>query len=339
MMRMLHDPISGNLYGFDDDIISDMIAGACYLKNEIDTKLAAVLKLCGTKNTYAELQQLTDQEVGDVWIVVEDQAEYAWVKSHVWEKLGPVIDLSPFALKTTVGTLPTGYETVIAYVTAAKTAADNAQTALDNYKNSNDTALSNVKTTADGAVQSTVFETFKTTNTQAINAAKKAGDDAQSALDTYKTSNNQAVADAKKAGTDAAADLSSYKTSNDQAVQSAANAASGAQQTIDNFKMAQKVFEATVESITAISESTEKELTSDTVFSRRKTYYKLVSNEYVALVLGTDYQALDNVSEFGEDVYEAVGVSVTQLVSKINELVSAGNALIAAHKQDPAPAS
>lgn len=47
-------------------------------------------------------------------------------------------------------------------------------------------ALNAVKTTADGAVQTTEFTTFQTTNTAAIADAKKAGTDAAAALDTYK---------------------------------------------------------------------------------------------------------------------------------------------------------
>lgn len=50
------------------------------------------------------------------------------------------------------------------------------------------------QTTADAAVKTTDFETFKTTNTAAITAAKKAGDDAQAALDEYKTANDTALA-------------------------------------------------------------------------------------------------------------------------------------------------
>lgn len=52
----------------------------------------------------------------------------------------------------------------------------------------------------------------------AIADAKKAGTDANGALETYKGTNDAAVAEAKKAGTDAAAALEAYKTANDAAV-------------------------------------------------------------------------------------------------------------------------
>ena len=48
-------------------------------------------------------------------------------------------------------------------------------------------------TKADNALPKADFETFQTTNTAAIEAAKKAGDDAQADLTAYKTSNNAKV--------------------------------------------------------------------------------------------------------------------------------------------------
>lgn len=423
MMRTMYDPFSGNMYGFDDSVITGIIADACYSKSEIDSKLAAVLRLCGQKDKYSDLP--STHEVGDVWIVLEDNSEYAWIKSGKWEKLGPVLDLSPYATKvyvdTLVGTVPSAYNSVVAYIAAvsevanaalpkatydaflttntaaiaaAKKAGDDAQTTIDNYKTSNDNALAGVKSTADGAVQSTDFESFKTTNTAAIAAAKKAGDDAQATIDNYKTSNDQAlatvkstadgavqnsdfetfkssnstaVADAKKAGTDAAAALDNYKTSNNQALANVKSTADGAlqasdfrtfedinaqniaaaarvgadaQQSINDFETAQLVFESTAESIAALVDPTTKVETSDVYFSRRKTYYKLVDTEYVALVIGTDYDAMSPVADFGETVYESQGFAVTAIISKVNELVAAGNTLIAAHKaavQEPEP--
>ena len=492
MMRTMYDPFSGNMYGFDDSVITGIITDSCYSKSEIDSKLAAVLRLCGQKDKFSDLPNT--HEVGDVWIVLEDNSEYAWIKSGKWEKLGPVLDLAAYAtteyVDGLVGSVPSAYNNVVAYIAAvsevanaalpkatydaflvtntaaiaaAKKAGDDAQTTIDNYKTSNDNALAGVKTTADGAVQTTAFESFKTTNTaaiaaakkagddaqttidnyktandnavagikstadgavqntafesfkttntaaiaaakksgddaqtdlngykttndQAVAAAKKAGDDAQAAIDNYKTSNNQAlanvkstadgavqnsdfetfkssnttaIADAKKAGTDAAAALDTYKTSNNQALQNVKSTADGAlqasafttfeqlnaqniaaaaqvganaQQSINTFAAAQLVFESTAEAIAALVDPTAKVETSDVYFSRRKTYYKLVDTEYVALVIGTDYDAMTPVADFGETVYEAQGFAVTAIVSKVNELVAAGNTLIAAHK-------
>ena len=120
---------------------------------------------------------------------------------------------------------------------------------------------------------------------------------------------------AKQAGDNAEAHLTEHK------------------QAYEQFKAAQLVFESTQADIAQLVEGTTKIETSDTVFSRRKTYYKLVGGEYVALVMGTDYEATDPVADFGATVYEARGFTYTELIAKVNELVTAGNALIAAHKQ------
>lgn len=133
-----------------------------------------------------------------------------------------------YATKTALATTEANAQKGITDAAAAKEAADAAQA------------------TADAAVKTTDFDTFKTENTAAIAAAKKAGDDAQDAIDDYKETNDAAlagikttadaalpkatydefiktvnataIADAKKAGTDAAAALETYKTVNDSKV-------------------------------------------------------------------------------------------------------------------------
>ena len=115
------------------------------------------------------------------------------------------------------------YDGYSALITAAKTQADKGVT---------DAAAA--QATADAAVPTETFNSFKTTNSSAIADAKKAGTDAQTAaeaaqatadaalpksdFESFKTSNTSAIADAKKAGTDAASALNTYKTSNDAAV-------------------------------------------------------------------------------------------------------------------------
>ena len=66
--------------------------------------ITAVLKFKGTKATVAELPT-SGAEVGDVWAVTEDNSEYVCTSidpTVVWEKLGPVIDLSEYALSDDV---------------------------------------------------------------------------------------------------------------------------------------------------------------------------------------------------------------------------------------------
>ena len=71
-----------------------------------------------------------------------------------------------------------------------------------------------IQASADGittSVSQNYTKTVDLANTDAVKAAKKAGTDAQSALNSYKTTNDAAVAAAKKAGDDAQADLDDYK--------------------------------------------------------------------------------------------------------------------------------
>ena len=261
MMLTMYDPFSGNMYGFDTSVITSLIAIDCYTKSEIDSKLSAVLKLCGQKATASQLPK-SGNEVGDVWIVEDEEAEYAWIKSLKWERLGPILDLTSYAttnyVNTLVGTIPSVYNSVVAYIEA-------------------------VASVANSALPAATFNSFVSTNSQAVAAAKKAGDDAKTGL--------------------------------------------------DNFKTAQLVFEATVQEISALIDSSTKVATTDTNFSRRKTYYKLEGGEYVALVRGTDYEAMESIADFGITVYEQQGFSVSAIISKVNELVAAGNSLISAHKQ------
>lgn len=60
--------------------------------------------------------------------------------------------------------------------------------------NKYDERITAVTTTANNALPQTTFDTFKTENTAAIKAAKKAGTDAAVALSAYQTSNDDAVA-------------------------------------------------------------------------------------------------------------------------------------------------
>lgn len=61
-----------------------------------------------------------------------------------------------------------------------------------------DTKLAEVKTTADAALPKATYDTFiKTVNADAIADAKKAGTDAAAALNAYKTTNDTALADEK----------------------------------------------------------------------------------------------------------------------------------------------
>jgi len=317
MIRQMYDPFNSVMYGFDDSIISMMVSQACYTKAEVDSKISSVFKICGEKATVSELP--ATGSIGDVWIITETHDEYTWVKAGRWEQLGPLIDTSAFAtvawVKEYLGQLPSQYNSFAEYLTALAqgiTSANNkAQTALDK---------------ANAAVTNENFESFKSQNTQAINNAKKAGTDAQATANTAKS-----TADAALPKTE----FETFKSSNTTAINAAKKSGDDAAAAVNSFKEAQLVFETTVASIEKLDGSV-KVVTQDAVFSRRKTYYKLVEEEYVPLVLGTDYLPTLAVADFEGTVYEDRGVSVNELIGKINELVDAGNMLIAAHKQEAA---
>ena len=85
-------------------------------------------------------------------------------------------------------------------------------TALADSQSAQDTTLKAYADDAAAAAKSgaestaaAALDAYKTTNAEAVAAAKKAGDDAQADLDAYKTTNAEAVAAAKKAGDDAQA--------------------------------------------------------------------------------------------------------------------------------------
>jgi len=73
-------------------------------KEYADTVCARMLRFCGTKATYAELQAVTGAKVGDVYFVTEKSGCYGYTVTSSWDKISSVIDLSPYATKTEVTT-------------------------------------------------------------------------------------------------------------------------------------------------------------------------------------------------------------------------------------------
>lgn len=75
-----------------------------YTKTEIDALVSAVFKYKGVKATVADVEAVVDPRIGDVWFVTADGSEYAW-NGTVWEKLGPIIDLSHFLTQISIAGL------------------------------------------------------------------------------------------------------------------------------------------------------------------------------------------------------------------------------------------
>lgn len=71
-------------------------------KGEIDAKIASVFRFKGTKNSFSEVQNITEASVGDVWHVTADSKEYVYVDvtgdgNGEWELLGFTINLDAYA--------------------------------------------------------------------------------------------------------------------------------------------------------------------------------------------------------------------------------------------------
>lgn len=72
-----------------------------YTKTEVDALVSAVFKYKGVKATVADVEAIQNPRVGDVWFVTADGSEYAW-NGTIWERLGPVIDLSHFITQISI---------------------------------------------------------------------------------------------------------------------------------------------------------------------------------------------------------------------------------------------
>lgn len=71
--------------------------------------LGTVFTFKGSKATYADLLLVENPQVGDVWFVDADSANYVWIEDEAnpngfWDEFGQPIDLSSYQLKSTVVT-------------------------------------------------------------------------------------------------------------------------------------------------------------------------------------------------------------------------------------------
>lgn len=72
--------------------------------------LGTVLTFKGSKDTYADLLLVQDQEVGDVWFVDGEMAFFVWIEDEAnpngfWDEFGQPIDLSAYQEKPTINTV------------------------------------------------------------------------------------------------------------------------------------------------------------------------------------------------------------------------------------------
>lgn len=74
-------------------------------KDLVDS-LGSVLRYKGSVATYADLPT-TGQETGDMWNVLEDDANYAW-SGTAWDRLSGVVDLTPYRTANDQDTIDSG---------------------------------------------------------------------------------------------------------------------------------------------------------------------------------------------------------------------------------------
>lgn len=73
------------------------------------SQLGTVFSFKGSKATYADLLLVEDPQVGDVWFVDADSANYVWIEDEAnptgfWDEFGQPIDLSAYEEKPTTST-------------------------------------------------------------------------------------------------------------------------------------------------------------------------------------------------------------------------------------------
>lgn len=72
-------------------------------------QLGTVFSFKGSKATYADLLLVEDPQVGDVWFVDADSANYVWIEDEAnpdgfWDEFGQPINLSAYVTKPTIVT-------------------------------------------------------------------------------------------------------------------------------------------------------------------------------------------------------------------------------------------
>lgn len=79
--------------------------------------LGDVMRYCGSVDTYADLPT-EENEVGDVYNVLDTGVNYAWTEEGIWDEFGGMVDLSDYALKTDIPTKTSELENDSGFITA-----------------------------------------------------------------------------------------------------------------------------------------------------------------------------------------------------------------------------
>jgi len=185
------------------------------LKNKAGTEIASVDASKFVQDSFLD-DVAYDAESGKItftWVMGDgstktDEVAVADFVQTYTAGSGLTLTGNEFSVDTSIIATVEALNGVKATAEAAQT-AEQVETAISNAIEAENLAQ---YAKANEVVANTTFDEFKTSNTEAIADAKKAGTDAAAALTSHIEEANTAIADAKKAGTDAAAALDSYKT-------------------------------------------------------------------------------------------------------------------------------
>lgn len=152
-----------------------------YTRTEIDNMMFSVYKPKGSVRN-KEALPTTGNRVGDVYNVISDSMNYVWTIDNEWDALGPIIDLSPYCLKTELTTeinraqdkeneLLTSINRNTSLISQLDTKVDNNQSLTNNnlsvlnskYNELNDKKVDT--TTMNTVVTETSIETLNNANT------------------------------------------------------------------------------------------------------------------------------------------------------------------------------
>lgn len=110
--------------GYTKEQIDGMVAG-------LEASVSGVFHFQGTVANYAELSRIANAKEGDVYQVMDGEAEYAYNGTE-WVELGTTVDLSNYVTHSHLNTITNAYRT-----------ADEALSTRINANKSNITALEN----------------------------------------------------------------------------------------------------------------------------------------------------------------------------------------------------
>lgn len=167
-----------------------------YTRTEIDNMMFSVYKPKGSVRN-KEALPTTGNRVGDVYNVLEDSMNYVWTADLEWDALGPIIDLSPYCLKSELA--------------VERTRATNAENVLQNNIDTNSSLITQVDVKFDNKTDSLANSILQLQNKDTQLETNKA-DKTQVASDIQTSAENTLLLASTDAGTQIDSALQDYST-------------------------------------------------------------------------------------------------------------------------------